>query len=194
MLLIPILIELISGIPWREYLVTRDTRQIFRKLCLVISVSLLVPCGTALYLLANKLTYGDWFKFLSFQDENWHQRFGFFAKNIKDFVYNIASREIRLSLGVFAPNLIIFFLCMVLLILTVRKLRLSYLAYTLAYVLVSFSPTWLLSGPRYISGMFTLYIMLALTIRKDSSKKLTEGILCILLVFFAVLFTLNGVY
>ena len=194
LLLIPVFIELISGIPWKEYLINKDARKIFRKLGLVISVSLLVPCGTALYLLANKLTYGDWFKFLSFQKENWHQQFGFFANNIKDFVFNLANREIRLALGVFAPNLIIFFLCMVLLILTVQKMRLSYLAYTLAYVLVSFSPTWLLSGPRYISGMFTLYIMLAITVKRGFSKKLSENILCVLLMFFAVLFVLNGVY
>ena len=194
LLLIPIFIELISSVPWKEYIVKKDSGKILRKLGLVISVSLLVPCGTVLYLLVNKLTYGDWFRFLSFQKENWSQRFGFFAHNIRDFVFNIVNREIRLALGVFAPNLIIFFLCMVLLILTIPKLRLSYIAYTFAYVLISFSPTWLLSGPRYISGMFTLYIMLAVTVKSSLSKKLLENILCVFLMFFAVLFTMNGVY
>lgn len=194
LLLIPVFIELIADIPWKEYFRNRDYKNIIKKLGLAASAALMVPCGTALYLLVNKLTFGDWFKFLSFQKENWSQQFGFFANNIRDFVFNLASREIRLGLGVFAPNLIVFFLCMLLLMLAYKKMRLSYIVYTLAYVLVSFSPTWLLSGPRYISGMFTLYIMLALTVRKDLTKRIVESILCVLLLFFAVLFAMNGVF
>ncbi len=194
LLLIPIFIEAVSGIPWKEHFRGKHRGEILRRLGLAVSAALLVPCGTALYLLVNKLTFGDWFQFLTFQKENWSQQLGFFGYNLRDFVFNLANREVSLGLGVFAPNLIVFFLCMVLLILTVEKMRLSYLVYSLAYVVVSFSPTWLLSGPRYISGMFTLYIMLALTFRSDLSKRIAEGALWVLLMFFAVLFTLNGVY
>ena len=194
LLLVPVFIELIADIPWKEYFIKRNFKEIFRKLCRVITVSLLIPCGIVLYLLINKLTYGDWFKFLSFQKENWSQQFGFFANNIRGFVFNIANKDIRLGMGVFIPNLIVFFLCLILLIITIQKMRLSYIAYTILYVLVSFSPTWLLSGPRYISGMFTLYIMMAVSVKSDLSRKFAESILCVFLILFAVLFTQNNVF
>ncbi len=193
-LILPVFVELASNIDWKQHISSRNIKVLGKDLLQITGVTLLIPCGTFLYLLVNKLTYGNWFQFLFFQNENWSQRFGFFASNIRNFVFEAAHRGTGLSMGVFIPNIIIFFMSLLLLTLCIKKLRLSYIIYTLAYLLISFSPTWLLSGPRYISGMFTLYIMLALLIRRNLSRRLMEIILFVLLIAFSVLFASGNVF
>ena len=48
-----------------------------------------------------------------------------------------------------------------------RRVRPGYGAYALLYIYMAYAPTWLLSGPRYLTAMAVLYPMLAqLTRRK----------------------------
>lgn len=193
LLAIPLLLEVLSELNLKANLALRNYTFIIKRILLSICVTLLVPYGTFLYLLVNKTCYGDWFKFLEYQNENWSNRLGFFAENIKKFCMEITYRDVKLCLGVFLPNIVLFFLCALLLVYSHKKLRLSYLLYGAAYLLISFSPTWLLSGPRYITGMFPLYLMLATAVKSDKVRSSVGSIMYVLLVFYAVLFFMNGV-
>jgi Gpi18-like mannosyltransferase len=141
LLAIPLFVESIGDLNFKANLSLKNYRLIFQKLLLTISVMLLVPYGTFLYLLVNKVCYGDWFKFLQYQNENWSNKLGFFAENIRNYFMELTYRDIKLCLGVFIPNIVIFFLCAILIIYNSKKLRLSYLLYAITYLLVSFSPT-----------------------------------------------------
>jgi hypothetical protein len=48
----------------------------------------------------------------------------------------------------------------------IKKIRNSYSLYMLAYVTIALSPTWLLSGSRYLMCIFPMYIILAILSKK----------------------------
>ena len=47
-----------------------------------------------------------------------------------------------------------------------NRIRPCYGAYALLYTYVAYAPTWLLSGPRYLTALFALYPMLAALSRR----------------------------
>jgi hypothetical protein len=67
-------------------------------------------------------------------------------------------------------------------------MRLSFTLYMLAYTLLSYSPTWLLSGSRYIAGLFPIYILLAILTQKESVDKAVTFISTLLLGFLSLAF------
>jgi hypothetical protein len=61
----------------------------------------------------------------------------------------------------FVPQTIAMTATLVALPFMVRKLRPSYAVYTLVYVIVIFSPTWLISAVRYLMALIPLYPLIA---------------------------------
>jgi len=172
-LFIPLLIEYAISTDFFENLRNRHYREIaatFWKLTIRLG---LIALGFFLYLLLNKWITGDWFRFLTYLREHWHQDFGFFAQNIQNqFTMALTWKPIdRLALWV--PQLSLLLLSMVAILASLRTMRLSYLAYMFTLVFVSFSATWLLSGPRYTTTMFPIYIFLA----RISENEILDGIL-----------------
>lgn len=125
---------------------------------------LMILLGTFFYLLINKLLWGDWFKFLEFQRTVWFQRFtpffGAVATQTNMLVMS-AKTEIRDLLALWLPNLIFIFGSLAVLLVSVKKMRVSYLLYFAAYVFVSCGASWLLSAPRYLTALAVLPIALA---------------------------------
>jgi hypothetical protein len=196
LLVIPIAIEAAASHDWRSLRgagILRTLGAIHTKLAAI----LLPPVGTFLYLLVNKRVSGGWFTFLSYQKEHWQQQFGFFAQTMYDCVYRIIYwHSPPYSLGIWYPELVFFFVSFGLLIYMTNKTRLSYLVFSLAYLLVSFSPTGLLSGARYAGGLFTLYLFSARAVRGASSltRSALEWILLFFLLLYTVLFNLDYVF
>jgi Gpi18-like mannosyltransferase len=156
---------------------------------------LLVPFGTFGYLLLNKFVSGEWLTFLTYQKEHWIQNFGFFAENLKNGFINIFALGKIMAINVWIPQTFLFFLSFSILIHTFRNMRISYALFSFAYILISFSPTWLLSGSRYITGMFTLYIMLAIFVSKYKHlEKYLDFITTMLLCFYCIQFSLSRVF
>lgn len=195
LLIIPILIEILE----QNNIFKGSAKHGFNVSCKdkimeILSLAL-VPLGYFLYLALNKCVTGNWFKFLQYQKENWHQSFGFFAGNVEKHYLNIFYMEWKTSVGIWIPQLILFFLVAALLIYNINRMRLSYSAYTLSYIIISYSATWLLSGPRYLSGMFTLYIMLSnVRCRFKSINVIIDVLFIFLLCFYSIQFYLWNVY
>jgi hypothetical protein len=62
----------------------------------------------------------------------------------------------------------------------------SYVFYSILYLVISYSPTWLVAAPRYVLGLFPLFIMMALLVEK---RRIAEALLDFTLVMFLGLFT-----
>jgi len=131
---------------------------------------LLVPTGFFLYLLLNKVISGDWFTFLRYQREYWSQSFGMFYDNVKATFENaipkVSDWEAADRMTIWVPQAFSSVMAFALVIYGIKKIRNSYSLYMLAYVTIALSPTWLLSGSRYLMCIFPMYIILAILSKK----------------------------
>jgi len=195
LLMIPLVFEILYENEIVKHYKNKNIKKLVSDSIKIIISITLVPCGTFLYLLINKVVTGEWFKFLVYQRENWNQNLGFFPENLKNNFMNIFGMDAKLAVGVWVPQILLFFICFSLLIYMTNKIRVSYIAFSFFYIIVTYSPTWLLSGPRYISGMFTLFIMLAFLARKiNMREKYIDLIMILLLCFYSIQFCLSNVF
>jgi len=132
------------------------------KLCLA---ALILCCGTGGYLLINKLLWGDWFKFMQLQKENWGQSTGWFFNTAcyqtEYMVQKLSTGDAKTAIGLWLPNLLYIFGTLAVFVAAARELRTSYILYFAAYFAVAIGATWLLSAPRYLTALAVLPIALA---------------------------------
>ncbi|MCX7922324.1 MAG: glycosyltransferase family 39 protein [Clostridia bacterium] len=194
LLLIPALVE---------YLIVSGTVENLKKKRFLTIIShffregiyiFLMPIGFVIYLYINKSVTGDWFRFLTIQKNHWNNSFGFFGENVRNHFMNALTTTwdsaARVSLWI--PQVFIFIITILFIFYGLNKLRVSYLAYMVAYLLVTFSPTWLLSGPRYISALFPIYLLLGLASRNKIADNVATVICSMLLCFYTVAFALGN--
>ena len=126
--------------------------------------ALMLCLGTFGYLLINKLLWGEWFKFMEFQRENWYQTFGPFfgtvAMQTDQLVASIGGSA-ESALGLWLPNLLYIFGALAVLIFSARTMKPTYTLYFAAYILVTCGATWLLSAPRYLTVLVSIPLALA---------------------------------
>lgn len=121
-----------------------------------------VAAGLLLYMYGNYRLHGNPTQFLVFQREHWSQRFGSMANTFRYCLANAVGYEDNLyRAGVWVPQVALLIAVPALLIWRRRRERSGDVAYLLVFHYVCFAPTWLLSGPRYLSAAYALYPMLA---------------------------------
>lgn len=149
----------------------------------------LVMAGFGLYLLMNWYLTGDAFRFSEFQSNHWGNRFGFFAEIVtKHWHRMLTEQNIRLAVGTWFASLAVLAGCSLILLLSWRRLPMPWVMFLLVYMLVSFSPTWLLSSQRYMISAFPIYVGMAIV---ASKHPIYESILD-LVVVVALIFSLIG--
>ena len=168
-LLAPVCFELISDIlSDRRAKAERQTARSIRAGD--IFSLLLIPAGLGAYLVINKEVSGDWFRFLTYQSENWQQAPGWFfrttATQTDSLLIAIREGDTASIWGLWIPNLCSVLASLVIMILAVRRIRPSYTAWFIGCFLVTMGTTWLLSAPRYLAAMFPLPIALSLLSEK----------------------------
>ena len=153
----------------------------------------LIPTGTLLYMLINKMVTGDALKFLYYQKNHWFQSFGIFYNNIETMTVNAMEWDHKTAATLFIPQIVMIIGTLLLLLWCVNnKLRVSLVAYVFVYMIISISPTWLLSFPRYIFGAVPIFLFLAALGGKSKSWDLIISFVFVLtLSFLSVAFT-NG--
>ncbi|WP_147378724.1 hypothetical protein [Motilimonas pumila] len=92
-------------------------------------------------MIINKWVSGDWFQFLVYQKENWHNSFGFFAQNLATFFNLVREAEFFVAVGTWLPTLMLFFFCLAELALCMRRLPQAYILYGLVNLFISYSPS-----------------------------------------------------
>ncbi len=141
---------------------------------------LLIPFGTFIYLCINKAVSGEWFRFLDYQKSNWNQGFGSFFLNVKAYASAVSVWSPSDSASLWIPQLFIILGALIIMLLSFNRIRLSYCAYLIAYLFVSVSPSWLLSGPRYVMAAVPIY----LTLGALSKNKIIDTILTFIFLIF----------
>lgn len=134
-------------------------------------ISALICCTVALgfgaYLLLNYQVSGDPFRFLEYQSSNWGQEFGSLRNTLSySFENALSFHNEGYRTGVWIPQLLYLFGMLAISLACCNRIRPGYGAYALLYTYVAYAPTWLLSGPRYLTALFALYPMLALLSRR----------------------------
>ena len=154
---------------------------------------ILIPVGTAAYLLVNYMVAGNPFKFMEYQKDHWFQSFGLFYKNIEEMTKNALEWDPETVVTMFMPQLVMI-LCALLLILlgANRKYRFSMLSYSFVYFIISISPTWLLSFPRYIFSAVAIYPMMAILGRRNKSVDFLISFASMLALSFLTVAYTNG--
>ncbi|MBR1822590.1 MAG: hypothetical protein IJ769_13350 [Clostridia bacterium] len=137
-------------------------RTVARRLALCALRVLPVSAGLLLYMCGNYRLYGNPTQFLIFQREHWSQSFGSMANTFRYSLCNAVSYDDPLyQLGVWAPQALLLIAVPLALVWRRRREPAPDIAYLLVFHYVSFAPTWLLSGPRYLSAAYAVYPLLA---------------------------------
>ena len=144
--------------------------------------------GLLLYLWGNYRLHGDALQFLTFQREHWSQNFGTLANTFRYCLVNALTYEDRLyRLGVWIPQAALLPAVPAVLFWRRKREPVADTAYLLVFFYISFAPTWLLSGPRYLSAAYAVYPLLA---RIPKARKGFIALLageCALLVYMAII-------
>lgn len=147
----------------------------------------IVALGFGAYLLLNWQVAGDPFRFLEYQASNWSQQFGSLWYTITYTFDNAMSFHVDgYQTGVWIPQLLYLFGAIGLCIACMNRMRPAYGAYAILYIYMAYAPTWLLSGPRYLTAMAVLYPILALVSRKKAVFALLAALSltgCVLLTY-----------
>ena len=146
----------------------------------------IVFAGFGAYLLVNQAVTGDPFTYLIYQRENWYQQPGSFwsssANTMHYFLTGVGESDWLWTWG-------FQLLCMLgiylLLAFGSHRIPFDLAAYSFVYVAVVLSPTWLLSGARYLYALCALPMLLA----RMRIGKMGHGILLILSAAMLVLWT-----
>lgn len=122
----------------------------------------LIPAGTFIYLLINKIVQGDWFAFVSHQEaEPWYNKAKWISENIS-MQFGMAKDNFELSIIIYGVQIILYFVVIAALFYGLKKkISTSLIAFAGAHLFISFLHGWLISGPRYVMGCVTIYIIFA---------------------------------
>lgn len=171
LLLIPAVIEYLAATRFLDKLKTNNWKQIFKDFITQGSYLFFIVLGQGVYLAINKVVTGDWFTFVKYQREHWNNGFSLnIVNNLTTYVYNAFDWKPADAGTLWIPLIFLVVIVILLSFYAMRKIRLSYIAYTLAYLITCLCATWLISFPRYSLGLFPVYIILALLAAKSRTN------------------------
>lgn len=126
----------------------------------------LIALGFAAYLFLNWKVSGNPFQFLIYQREHWSQTLGSVGNTLRYTIVNAFHYDSPgARQGIWIPQLVSIVSGLTVMLVAARRAHPADGAYALVYAWISFSPTWLLSGPRYLMAMYALYPMLTLLLK-----------------------------
>lgn len=145
---------------WEILRASRDAG--FRKYAVSVIKVLPVALGLGAYIYLNYAVTGDAFRFLEYQQNHWNQSIGSLCNTVGYTFRNALNfGDAMYRRWLWTPQLFMIFASLGVLMAAFRRARPGDMAYSAAYYYVSLAPTWLLSGARYLSAMYSLYIALA---------------------------------
>ena len=152
---------------------------------------LLVPCGTGIYLLINKIVQGDFMAFVAHQAaEPWYNVSHWISSNLSQH-YDMAKDEgyFYLVVIIYGAQIFLYFLGIAAMFYGLKKkVAPSIIAFGGAYIFLSYLHGWLISGPRYMMSCVSLYVVYAAIDNKILKQVIfiicgLLGVFCSLLMF-----------
>ena len=154
----------------------------------------LVLLGVGAYVALNYFVTGDPFRFMTYQREHWGQQLGLFYDTFRYTVENAFSYHSEMwRLYTWIPQAAAMLLSFALMLgAAFRRADPGDGAFMWVYLCVALGTTWLLSGPRYLCGMYALYPILASVFRKRYLHIPLCVLFAALLSFFSIVYALEG--
>lgn len=134
-----------------------------------------VLLGVAGYLLLNWQVTGNPFQFWIYQKEHWHNTTGSLWNTFSYIVHYALYGDAPMQFATWVPTILLIYGAIALLYLYSRRANAGDAAYGWAYLYMTIVPTWLISGPRYVSGLYALYPMLG---HISGKKWIDVGLTC----------------
>ena len=161
------MVGMATAIPiFYEMLRASGAPRLRRYAVCVLSV-LPVSLGLMAYLALNWQITGDPFRFLTYQSEHWSQNFGSLYNTLKYTMVNAFEfYDTGYRIGVWIPQTLAILMGLILFIAVMRRGHPGDMGYSLVYYYCSIAPTWLLSGPRYLTAMYTAYPLMTTLFRR----------------------------
>lgn len=146
---------------------------------------LMVPLGFAAYCFINNQVSGNPFQFMEYQSVHWGQQLGWFW-NTAAYQTEWAMRTLGTPdfWGLWLPNLLYGFGSLILMLFAVKRLRVEYSAWFLAYYFIAVGATWLLSAPRYLIAMPAVSMAMAAV----TQNRRADAVLTVLCGIFSILY------
>lgn len=192
LLLIPVGIEYLAATKLVQMIKAKNWRKIFSDFAHSGSDLLLIPFGQIIYLLINKLVTGDWFTFLTYQSRHWNHDVNLdILSGLTDYLKMALIWKPTDAASLWIPQIVLVLAVVLMVFYALRKVRSSYLTYILVYLFTCLATTWLISGPRYLSGLFPIYIILALLSRNRMHNFMITLISILTLCCYTVAFVLG---
>lgn len=152
---------------------------------------LLVFAGLLIYWAINWAVTGDPLMYMTYQRENWFQEPGTFWGSTANTAYyaitDFGQDDWFFSWGAQLAAMLAVY---VLLALRADALPFDLAAYSFVYVAVVLSPTWLLSGPRYLYALAPLPLLLARMAESRRAHAVLLALSAVLLVVFTFGYTI----
>lgn len=155
-------------IPYGVYLIMLACKRHYnvKQFVLRLLPVMLIPLSFGVYLYINKTVTGSWFTFMVYQKEHWHQEISCILKNMTMHFSRFIGNQDRIDTRLFLwfGNVLAAAALMASIIIKHKKVPFVYNIYALAYLFLTLTASWLLSGSRYILACFPMYISYALAI------------------------------
>lgn len=121
---------------------------------------LLIPLGTGVFLLINRVVAGDALAFVAYEAAPpWYNSTRWIAENLTTH-FSMAVDDGYLGAVIYWPQLLLYFAGVGAILWGLyRGERISFMAYGGAYIFVSYLHGWLISGPRYMLSCLPLFLM-----------------------------------
>lgn len=183
LLMVPFAVQVAQDV-FRKRIDWQFIKDLFRKGWSIF----LVPVGTLGYLGINWAIYGSPFHFLAVQKEHWYQGIGTLPDTVRYTAENIFRYEPAVGASLFAPNLIVIFAFLAVMLLCVKRQRSMDTAYMVFLFYFSISLTWLLSAPRYMLVMFPCFIEMGRRVQSKAGDWILTAVLAVSLLCFSAAF------
>lgn len=191
-LCVPLFFELVSGAVrrWNCTTVSKSAKQIVLRFAGI----LLIPVGFGVYCTINYVVSGNFFQFMEYQSTHWGQNLGWFfntaAYQMKNAISCWTTNQPHFF-GLWLPNLMVGFLSLAIMILSVKKLQPSYIAWFLVYYIIAMGATWLLSAPRYLVSLLPVPLAVSQLTKNPVVDKILTVVCLILYLLYLCAFVLR---
>ncbi len=116
--------------------------------------------GTLIYLTVNYLVEGDPFRFMYYQKNHWNNSLQFLWKTVS-YVrsYAVGGWDTQFGMALWDPEYILIYVYIIAILYgIIRKHRPMYLTYLILFFILTYSSTWLISGPRYSLSALPIFM------------------------------------
>jgi len=150
--------------------------------------TVLIPIGSLLYLFINYVHFHNPFQFMIFQKEHWGEYFSSPITGLMGDINGFHWRPINEWLNWTLPQIIFAFFAVIIILLSAKKIRLSYSIYSFLSLIILVCCSFWMSIPRFVVVIFPIFIFLALILRKRRYFYPTILFFIILQIFFLTRF------